>query len=67
MFPNINQAVKKFQHILEEDEECRQLFPRGTFRVAYKRGHKNLKELLSSSKIAFRDINVGVRGKATQR
>ena len=59
MFPNINQAIKKFQHILEKDEECKQLFPSGMFMVAYKRGHKNLKEPLAPSKIAFRVINVG--------
>ena len=63
MFPNINQAIKKFQHILEEDDLCKQIFPNGTFRVAYKRGHKNLKELIAPSKISFRDSKKGFRGK----
>ena len=45
MFSNINQAIKKVPHTLEEDEECKQLFPSGTFRVACKIGHKTLKEL----------------------
>ena len=63
MFPNINQAIKKFQHILEEDDLCKQIFPKDTFRVAYKRGHKNLKELIAPSKISFRDSKEGIQGK----
>ena len=55
MFPDINEALGKFQHILEEDDECRNLFPKGSFRVSYKRGHKNLKELIAPSKIALPD------------
>ena len=51
MFPNINQAIKKFQH------------PKGTFRVAYKRGHKNLKELIAPSKTSFRHNKEGSQGK----
>ena len=47
MFPEINKALRKFQHILEDDDQCKQLIPRGTFRVAYKRGHKNVKELIA--------------------
>ena len=43
MFSDINEALGKFQHILEEDDECRNLFPKGSFRISYKRGHKNLK------------------------
>ena len=42
-------------------------FPAGTFKVAYKRGRKNLKELLAPSKVAFRDINVGGQGKRQYR
>ena len=53
MFPDINEALGKFQHILEEDDECRNLFPKGSFRVSYKRSHKNLKELIAPSKIAL--------------
>ena len=44
MFPDINEALGKFQHILEEDDECRNLFPKGSFRVSYERGQKNLKD-----------------------
>ena len=49
----ISGALRKCQYILEEDEECRNPFPRGSFRVSYRRGHKNLKELLGPSKIAL--------------
>ena len=55
MFPDINEALGKFQHILEEDDERRNLFPKGSFRVSYKRGHKNLKELIAPSKLALLD------------
>ena len=34
MFPDISGALKKCQYILEEDEECRNLFPRESFRVS---------------------------------
>ena len=54
MFLDINKALRKFQHILE-DEQCKQLFPKGTFRVAYKRGHKNLKELIAPAR-----LNIGM-------
>ena len=49
MFPDISGALKKYQYILEEDEECRNLFPRGSFRVSCRRGRK----LLVPSKIAL--------------
>ena len=55
MFQDINEALDKFQHILKEDDECRNLFPKGSFRVSYKRGHKNLKELIAPSEIALPD------------
>ena len=35
MFRDMNKALRKFHHILEDDEQCKQLFPRGTFREAY--------------------------------
>ena len=57
MFPDINKAFRKFYHILEEDEQCKKLFPKGSFRVSYKRGHKNLKEFLASSKVVFENMN----------
>ena len=47
MFPNIGKAVKKFAKILKEDEDCREVFLEGCFRVAYKWGHKNLKEIIA--------------------
>ena len=53
MFPNIGKAIKKFAKILEEDEDCREVFPEGCFRIAYKRGHKNLKEMIAPSSFAF--------------
>ena len=53
MFPDINEALGKFQHILKEDEQCRNLFPKGSFRVPYKRGYKNLKKLIAPSKTAL--------------
>ena len=36
-----------------EDEECREVFSKGSFRVAYKRGHKNLKEIIALSRSMF--------------
>ena len=60
---NINQTIKEFQHILEEDYLCKQLFPKGTFRVAYKRGHKNLKKLIEPSKTFVRNSEEGSQGK----
>ena len=55
MFPDINEALGKFQYILEEDDECRNLFSKGSFRVSYRRGQKNLKEVIAPSKIALPD------------
>ena len=51
MFPAINKAPRKLQHIVEDDDQCKQLFPRGTFRVAFKRGHKNLKEFIAPARV----------------
>ena len=53
MSPNIGKAIKKFAKILKEDEDCREIFPGGCFRVAYKRRHKNLKEIIAPSSFAF--------------
>ena len=47
MFPDIGRAIRKFVPLLAEDEEFNKLFPKGSFRMAYKRGHKNLKEVLA--------------------
>ena len=57
MFPDINKAFRKFYHILEEDELCKQFFRKGSFKVSYKRGHKNLKELLAPSKVVFENMD----------
>ena len=57
MFPDINKAFRKFYHILEEDQQCKKLFPKGSFRVSYKRGHKNLKELLAPSRVVFENTD----------
>ena len=43
LFPDNNKALRKFQQILQNDDQCKQLFSKGTLRVASKRGHKNLK------------------------
>ena len=40
-FPNIAKAIRKFSNILSDDEECKKVFPEGSFRVVYTRGHKN--------------------------
>ena len=52
-FPDIRKALHKFTNVLMEDEECREVFPKGSFRVAYKRGHKNLKETIAPSRSVF--------------
>ena len=38
---------------MKEDKNCREVFPEGCFRMAYKRGHKNLKEIIAPSSFAF--------------
>ena len=53
IIPNIGKAVKKSEKILKKNEDCRKAFPEGCFRVAYKRGHKNLKEIIASSSFSF--------------
>ena len=57
MFPDINKAFRIFYHILEEDEQCKTLFPKGSFRVSYKRGHKNLQEFLAPYKVVFENMD----------
>ena len=52
-FPDIRKALHKFTNVLMEDEECREVFPKGSFRVAYKKGHKNLKEIIAPSRSVF--------------
>ena len=45
-----------------ENEECREVFPKGSFRVAFKKGHKNLKEIIALSRSMF-SITEGTGGK----
>ena len=59
MFPDIGRAIRKFVPLLAEDEECNKLFPKGSFRMAYKRGHKNLKEILAPSTISTPEGELG--------
>ena len=52
-FPDIREALHKFTNVLMEDEECREVFPKGSFRVVFKKGHKNLKEIIAPSRSMF--------------
>ena len=54
-FPDIRKAIRASEHILRADEECNQVFPRGCFRVAYKKTHKNIKEMVALSRIAIQE------------
>ena len=64
-FPDIAKVIRKFSNILGDDEECKKVFPEGSFRVVYRRGHKNLKELLAPSGI--NDIYQQVKAKRVQQ
>ena len=48
-FPDIRKAFRKFKHIIEDDEELKEVFPKGVshFQVSERRGSKNIKELLA--------------------
>ena len=61
-FPDIRKALHKFTNVLMEDEECRQVFPKGSFRVAFKKGHMNLKEIIALSRSMF-SVTEGPFGK----
>ena len=61
-FQDIRNALHKFTNILMEDEECREVFPKGSFRVAFKKGHKNLEEIIAPSRSMF-SIREGPCGK----
>ena len=54
-FPDIRKAIRASENILRADKECNQVFPRGCFRVEYKRTHKNIKEVVASSRIAIQE------------
>ena len=64
-FPDIAKVTRKFSNILSDDEECKKVFPEGSFRVVYRRGHKNLKEFLAPSGI--NDIYQQVKAKRVQQ
>ena len=66
MFLDIGRAIKKFVPLLAEDEECNKLFPKGSYRIAYKRGHKNLKEILAPSTISTLEGEPGRNSKSGQ-
>ena len=53
VFLDIKKALHKFTNVLMEDEECREVFPKGSFRVACNKGHKNLKEIIALSRSMF--------------
>ena len=65
-FPDIGKTIRKFSPLLAEDEECRQLFPKGSFRMAYKRGHNNLKEIVAPSRILMQDNQLGRNSRVGQ-
>ena len=54
-FPDIRKAFKKFGHILENDEEMKEVFTYGVkdFQVSEKRSSKNIKEILAPSTVAL--------------
>ena len=58
-FPDIRKAFKKVKHIIENDEELKEIFPKGVshFQVSEIRRSKNIKELLAPSTIRFREID----------
>ena len=64
-FPDISKAVRKSSNILSDDEECKKVFPEGSFRVVCRRGHKNLQELLAPSRIT--DIGQQAKAKRVQQ
>ena len=66
MFPDIGRVIRKFVPLLAENEECNKLFPKGSFRMAYKRGRKNLKEILAPSTISTLEGELGRNSKSGQ-
>ena len=53
-FPDIKKILLKHQHIILEDDELKKVFPNGA--KDFRRGAKNLKELLAKSKIATLEV-----------
>ena len=62
VFPNIWKALHEFTNVLIEDEECREVFPKRSFGVAFKKDHKNLKEIIAPSR-SMSSITEGPGGK----
>ena len=53
--PDIKTGLKKFKHIIEDDEELKKIFRHGIkhFQVSEKRGSENIKEILAPSNTCF--------------
>ena len=66
IFLDIGKTIRKFSPLLAENNECRQLFPKGCYRMAYKRGHKNLKEIVAPSRILIQDNQLGRNSRVGQ-
>ena len=49
-FSDIRKAINRHYHILEGDEQCARLFPKGMFRVCSRRGNRNLKEWIAPTR-----------------
>ena len=64
-FPDTSKTIRKLSNILSDDGECKKVLPEGSFRVVYRRGHKNLKELLAPSRI--NDIDQQAKAKRVQQ
>ena len=58
--PDIDKTIRKFSPLLAEDEECRQLFPKGSFLMAYK------KEIVALSTILVQDNQLGRNSRVGQ-
>ena len=65
-FPDTGKTIRKFSPLRAEGKECCQLFPKGSFRMAYKRGHKNLKEIVATSRILIQDNQLGRNSRVGQ-
>lgn len=56
-FPEITKILRKHSTILQEDDVLMKVFPSGSkdFQVCYRRGGKNMKEILAPSKANLRN------------
>ena len=54
--PDIRKAIKRFRHIIEDDQQLKEVFPKGIkhFQVSERRGSKKLEEIPAPSTIKFR-------------